>query len=333
LSKATATRRWALLGALALCSPVPAHELRPAYLELQERSPEQWSVLWKVPARDQLRLSIAPRFDAHCRREGEVVTYRQADAWADRWTLLCSAGLAGTAVRIDGLDATFTDVLVRIVRADGSVQTSRVVPSDPSFVVKGVPGSWEVAGTYLRLGVEHILGGVDHLLFVLGLLLLVSGWRQLVGTITAFTVAHSLTLAGATLGWVHVPQAPVEASIALSIVFVAVEVVHAREGRPGLAQRKPWLVAFAFGLLHGFGFAGALREVGLPSAAIPVALFFFNVGVELGQLAFVVAVLLLRRCLRAPLARLPSGAWRLPAYAIGTVATFWVFDRVSQFFA
>jgi len=309
-----------------------AHELRAAYLELHELSPDRWSVLWKVPARDELRLSIAPRFDERCHPEGATVTYKQADAWADRWVLLCHAGLAGSTIRIERLDGTSTDVLVRVVRADGSIQTGRATPSAPTFTVETSPGRWEVAATYLKLGVEHILGGADHLLFVFGLLLLVSGWRRLVGTITAFTVAHSLTLAGATLGWVHVPQGPVEAVIALSIVFVAAEVVHSREGRPGLAKRWPWLVAFIFGLLHGFGFAGALRDVGLPSHAIPVALLFFNIGVELGQLVFVLAVVLLGRLLRKPLARLPPWAWRLPTYAIGIVACFWVLDRLSRFF-
>ena len=323
---------WALiLGLLTWAGAVRAHELRPAYLELHELGPDRWSVLWKVPARDELRLAIAPRFDDRCRPGGTVLSYRQADAWADRWTLVCGGGLTGTSVRIERLEVTFTDVLVRVLRADGSVQTSRLTPSAPSFVVETSPGRWEVAATYLQLGVEHILGGVDHLLFVFGLLLLVSGWKRVVGTITAFTVAHSVTLAAATLGWVHVPQAPVEAVIALSIVFVAAEVVNAREGRPGLAQRWPWVVAFTFGLLHGLGFAGALREVGLPSRAIPLALLFFNVGVELGQLAFVLAVLALRRLLRRPLQRLPPGAWRVPAYGIGGVAAFWVLQRVTRF--
>jgi hydrogenase/urease accessory protein HupE len=239
--------------------------------------------------------------------------------------------LAGTVIRIDRLDATFTDVLVRLVRSDGLVQTARATPSQPSVTVEASVGRWEVAATYLKLGVEHILGGVDHLLFVFGLMLLVSGWRRLLGTITAFTVAHSLTLAGATLGWVHAPQAPVEAVIALSIVFVAVEVVRAHEGRPGLAQRWPWLVAFTFGLLHGFGFAGALREVGLPSQAIPVALLFFNLGVELGQLAFVLIVVGLRHVFRGQLQRLPRGAWRVPTYGIGGVAAFWVIERLTRF--
>ena len=192
-----------------------------------------------------------------------------------------------------------------------------------------------MAATYLRLGVEHILFGIDHLLFVLALVILVQGGRRLVATITAFTLAHSLTLAGATLGLVRIPQRPVEAVIALSIMFVATEVVHGREGRPGLTAERPWVVAFTFGLLHGFGFAGALREVGLPQQAIPVALLFFNVGVELGQLLFIafvlaVAALVRRIAQRVALPR-PAWAWRVPANAIGTVAAYWTIGRVVQF--
>jgi hydrogenase/urease accessory protein HupE len=329
----TLVARLALLVPVLVATSSRAHVLRSAYLEMQQRGPEQWTVLWKVPARDELRLSLSPRFDARCRRDGEITTYRQADTWADRWKLSCAGGLETTVLGFDGLDAGFTDVLVRIVRSDGSIQTARATPASPLLTVEASAGDWEVAATYLRLGVEHILGGVDHLLFILGLLLLVSGWRRLVGTITAFTVAHSITLAAATLGWVQVPQTAVEALIALSIVFVATEVVRAREGRPGLAERWPWVVAFIFGLLHGFGFAGALREVGLPAGAIPVALLFFNLGVELGQVLFVLAVLGLRRLLRPVLGRLPGWAWRVPAYGIGTLACFWVIERTAQFFS
>jgi hydrogenase/urease accessory protein HupE len=201
--------------------------------------------------------------------------------------------------------------------------------------VEAAPGALEVARTYLLLGTEHILGGVDHLLFVLALLILVKGTRRLVWTVTAFTVAHSLTLAGATLGFVHVPGAPVEAAIALSIVFVAAEIIHGREGKVGLTERFPWVVAFTFGLLHGFGFASALSEVGLPQAAIPVALLFFNVGVETGQLLFIASVFALiaasqrvaRRFDVAP----PAWAWRLPPYAIGSIASFWIIQRIAAF--
>ena len=173
------------------------------------------------------------------------------------------------------------------------------------------------------------------MLFVLALLLLVRGWRRVVVTVTAFTVAHSITLAAATLGFVHVPQPPVEAAIALSIVFVAAEIIHKRQGRSGLAVHWPWIIAFAFGLLHGFGFASALREVGLPQNAIPVALLFFNVGVEVGQLLFIasvfaVAILARQVASRITISKL-AWAWRLPPYAIGSVAAFWVIQRIAAF--
>jgi hydrogenase/urease accessory protein HupE len=244
-------------------------------------------------------------------------------------------------VSIEGLSATRTDVLARLERADGTTQTVRLTPEQTSFVVQAAPSALEVSKTYFVLGVEHILLGVDHLLFVLGLLFLVGNWKQLVGTVTAFTVAHSITLAGATLGWVHAPQAPIEATIALSVMFVAAEILHRAQGRGGLAASAPWLVAFVFGLLHGFGFSGALREVGLPEQDIPLALLFFNVGVEVGQLLFIAAVVLvlstLTRLLRRP-GHTEHGPWhsetliRLPvAYAIGSIAAFWTVQRVVGF--
>ena len=187
----------------------------------------------------------------------------------------------------------------------------------------------QVASTYTLLGIEHILLGIDHLLFVLALLMLVPNMRTLVWTITSFTLAHSLTLAAATLGWVNVPQKPVEAVIALSILFVAMEIVHWRQGKPGITRRMPWLVAFTFGLLHGFGFAGALNEIGLPEHAIPPALLFFNVGVELGQLAFIAAVLLAWAVLKR--LNWPQWAWRVPVYAIGSMAAFWTIERIAGF--
>ena len=248
-----------------------------------------------------------------------------------RSTIRRPGGLTGAEITVDGLAGTLTDVLVRIQRTDGTSQVLRLKPESPSFVVEAVPGSLQVAATYLSLGIEHILLGLDHLLFVLALLILVDNWRRLVWTITAFTIAHSITLAAATLGWVAVPPPPVEAVIALSIVFVAGEIVRSRQGRPSLSQRLPWLVAFTFGLLHGFGFAGALSEIGLPQQQIPLALFTFNVGVEIGQLLFVGAVLLLARLPR--LLHLPVPAWwaRAVAYGIGSVAVFWVIERVAAF--
>ena len=277
------------------------------------------------------RLALYVRFAPETTTVGAPRTTFVNNAFLQQWRVTRAGGLDGTLVRIDGLQSTLTDALVRLERLDGTTQTLRVTPSAPSFVIAVQPGRWQVAETYLLLGIEHMLLGIDHLLFVLALAILVSGARRLFWTITAFTAAHSVTLAAATLGLVHVPSPPVEASIALSIVFVASEILHRRAGRPGLTYRHPWIVAFLFGLLHGLGFAGALSEVGLPANAVPLALLFFNVGVEIGQLLFIAVVLVVIACLRH--LRLPQRAWavQLPVYAIGTVAAYWTIDRVSGF--
>jgi hydrogenase/urease accessory protein HupE len=313
-----------------------AHEVRPAYLELRQTGPETYDVLWKVPALgDSLRLGLYVKLPAACTNATEPRPSVVDDASIESWTVTCAGGLAGGAIRIDGLAATTTDVLVRLTRLDAGTQVTRLTPSAPAFVVEAAPSALHVARTYLVLGVEHILGGVDHLLFVLALVILVKGTRRLVATVTAFTVAHSLTLAGATLGFVHVPGPPVEAAIALSILFVAAEIIHGREGNAGLTERYPWVVAFTFGLLHGFGFASALREVGLPQTAIPTALFFFNVGVELGQLTFVGLVLtalaLARRAASRTGISTPAWAWRVAPYGIGSLAAFWAIQRIAAF--
>ena len=240
-------------------------------------------------------------------------------------------GLTGTPITIDGLAGTFTDVLLRLERLDGTEITRRLTPDDPTYVVESNPGLGQVAWTYFVLGVEHILLGIDHLLFVLALLLIVADWKKLVGTITAFTVAHSITLALATLGFVHVPGPPVEAIIALSIVFVASEIIRSQQGEPGLTARWPWIVAFTFGLLHGFGFAGALSEVGLPQQSIPMALLTFNLGVEAGQLMFVAAAVLLYAISRRVSLKPPEWVYRVPAYAIGGIAAFWFVQRTIGF--
>jgi hypothetical protein len=308
-----------------------AHEVRPGYLEIRQTDAETYDVLWKVPAKGDMRLGIYARLPESCEALRPPATYAIGGAYADRWMVTCAGGLTGETITIDGLASTLTDVLVRLERLDGSTQVELLAPKAPSFVVQAAQGWLGIAGTYLRLGVEHILQGIDHLLFVLALLILVEGKRRLIGTVTAFTVAHSLTLAAATLGFVHVPQQPVEAVIALSIVFVAGEIVHAHQGRPGLGQRWPWMVAFIFGLLHGFGFAGALTEVGLPEQAIPVALLFFNVGVEVGQLLFIAGVLLLFALVKRTSIPQPAWAWKVPAYGIGAMATFWTIERVVGF--
>jgi hydrogenase/urease accessory protein HupE len=253
------------------------------------------------------------------------------DAMVQTWRIQAVEPLTGQAVRIDGLQNSMTDALVRIEFLSGGTWLQRLTPAMPGATIPARQDGWAVAETYLRLGIEHILTGVDHLLFVFALMLLTRSKRQLVKAITAFTAAHSLTLAAATLGFVHVPSRPIEAMIALSIAFVAVEIVRARDGRFGIAARSPWLVAFVFGLLHGFGFAGSLSELGLPAGHIPTGLFFFNVGVEVGQLIFVSAVLALALLLRVRRVALPAWARLVPPYAIGTIAMFWVIQRLAIF--
>jgi hydrogenase/urease accessory protein HupE len=324
-----------LLGAPA----VHAHEVRPAYLQIRQAGAVTYDVLWKVPARgDDMRLGLYVELPPDCVRLGDGRSAFADNAFTERWRVRCTGGLTGGSIHIAGLAATMTDALVRIERLDGTTQVARLTPAAPTLVVEAAPTRTQVAATYTRLGVEHILTGVDHLLYVLAMLLLVKGWKRIVATMTAFTATHSLTLTAATLGWVHVPQPPVEACIALSIILVAREIVCSGRGESGLTDRWPWVVSFAFGLLHGFGFAGALSEVGLPQSAIPVALLFFNLGVELGQLLFVVAVLTFMawgrrfgRGLHSRLADLhPTGVMRLmPAYAIGSVATFWLIQRIA----
>jgi hydrogenase/urease accessory protein HupE len=305
--------------------------VRPAYLELKQSGAETYDVLWKVPARgENMRLGLYVRFPDETVETSEHRGLFAGGAWIDRWSVRRPGGLAGETLHIDGLRNTLTDVLVRVERLDGTTLVSRVEPAQPSLLLQASPSLLTVARTYLALGFEHILLGIDHLLFVLALLLLVKGRRRLIGTITAFTVAHSVTLAAATLGFLNVQGAPVEAVIALSIVFVAAEIVHGQRGQEGLTARAPWIVAFVFGLLHGFGFAGALHEVGLPGHAIPLALFLFNVGVEVGQLLFVAVALALLAMGSRPLARAPHWAALAPAYAIGSIAMFWTLQRIGS---
>jgi hypothetical protein len=327
------TRVIVLLGLLAAALlPMQAgraHEVRPGFLELRATAANVFLMTWKVPAVGTYRLGIEPRLPDSCHLIGQPTTVQTGGAFIEYGRVSCNRALEGQRIAIDRLDGTLTDVLVRIESGNGSVRTARLTPVNPSFVVPEAPGPLMVLRAYVGLGVEHILFGIDHLLFVLCLILLVGRLRQLVTTITAFTLAHSITLAAATLGLIRVPTAPVEATIALSIVFLASELVR-DEGRRGVVARYyPWLVAFSFGLLHGLGFAGALAEVGLPQGEIPLTLFAFNVGVELGQLAFVTVVLTLVRLVRLLPLRLPPWGQGVVGYAIGSLAAFWVFARLA----
>jgi hydrogenase/urease accessory protein HupE len=329
-------RRFLILLFLAFISSitarVSAHEVRPAYLQLHQTGAITYDVFWKVPALgDTMRLSLYVHLPQTCSNLTQPHGFFANSGYTEQWSVLCQGGLAGSIVHIDGLTATLTDVLVRVERLDGSTQVTRITSSSPSFVVEAEPRRFEVARTYLVLGIEHILTGADHLLFVSGLLLLVSGFRRLLLTVSAFTLSHTVTLTLATLGFVHVPPAPVEAVIALSILFVAYEVLRKKENPNGVAQRKPWLVAFTFGLLHGLGFAGGLSAAGLPAGHIPLALAFFSAGVEVGHFSFVATAVLSIAAARKWLDTLPVWSWRGPPYAIGSMASYWLIARLAAF--
>lgn len=317
-----------------LCSGIfgaQADVFQPAFLQLKQTDAETYDVLWKVPARGEERLALYVKLPTDTVNISEPRGAFIAGNHVERWRVRHPGGLTGQTISVDGLAGSGVDVLARIERLDGSSQVARPLPARPSFVVEASAGTLEVAKTYTLLGIEHILVGFDHLLFVLALLFLVHGGKRIVVTITAFTVAHSITLAAATLGVVNLPGPPVEATIALSIVFLAREMAMALRGRAGFTQRYPWLVAFVFGLLHGLGFAGVLAEIGLPQHAIPIALLCFNIGVEIGQLLFVGAALALFVALRRWLDRMLVTLRWLPPYAIGGVASYWLVARVAAF--
>jgi hydrogenase/urease accessory protein HupE len=315
-----------------LTANADAHRLQPAYLEINEQSAGKFSVLWKRPFVVGRPMNISPQLPAGCSNITEPVVQASVSGAVERWLVNCGeGGMTNNTIVIDGLPATQTDTLLRVQLIDSSMHTTVLRPDSPSFLVPPKPSKTKVAGSYLMLGIEHILGGFDHLLFVLGLLLIVRSTSLLIKTITSFTLAHSVTLAMATLGFVHVPQAPVEAVIALSIIFLATELVKQHRGEIGLTTKAPWLVALCFGLLHGFGFAGALTEVGLPQSDIPLALLFFNVGVEVGQLMFVAGVLVVTWMIKKTNFRWPVWVERVPAYAIGSLAAFWFIQRTLSF--
>ena len=317
---------------LSLVPEVEAHRLEPAYLEINEQSAGNLNILWKRPLVGGKPMNIHPRLPSNLRNLTEPVLQLLPTGAIERWMAVIDEGaLAGDQILIEGLSATRTDTLLRIQLTDGRMYTTVLRPESPSFIVPEKASKTEVAGSYLLLGIEHILEGFDHLLFVLGLLMLVRRTLILIKTITAFTLAHSVTLAMATLGFVNVPQAPVEAVIALSIVFLSTELSKQKRGKTGLTYRAPWLVALCFGLLHGFGFAGALTEVGLPQTDILPALFFFNIGVEVGQLMFVAGVLVVKLMIRKTKLRVPVWAGHVPSYAIGSLAAFWFIQRTASF--
>lgn len=318
-----------LLLASGFTSVARADDLQPGYLEIRERetAAHQYKITWKAPIRPGLAARVVPVFPNDCKATEPVRSVDTAALLA-RWDIDCSEALAGRSVRLSGMENTPADALLRYQSVNGITQAARLTPASPSAVIMQKADRWQVARTYFVTGVEHILMGYDHLLFVLCLVLLLNGAWRVAATVTAFTIAHSLTLVATTLELISVPGPPVEATIALSIVFLAVEIVKRKPGELRLSERFPWVVAFLFGLLHGFGFAGALAEIGLPQGEVPMALLTFNLGVEAGQLVIVAVAMLVLWALHRIHALYAARAQLVSAYAIGGIAVMWFLQRV-----
>jgi hydrogenase/urease accessory protein HupE len=314
-------------------SPAWAHESQPGLLEFRQLDTSRYEVLWRAPIyygrQHPARLQLPTEWETI----GEPTVRQLPDsALHQRIVRVPGGSIDGSVIRLPGLEATITDVFVRVARLDGSESSMVMRPTQPYVELRG-ERPWYVSSVeYLSLGFHHILMGIDHLLFVLGLLIIVSGWRMLIKTVTAFTVAHSITLALATLGYASIPGPPLNAAIALSILFLGPEIARMWRGETSFTLQHPWVVAFAFGLLHGFGFASGLSTVGTPKAEIPLALLMFNIGVELGQLAFVLLILLAHRSLRVLAFRWPRWVDFAPGYAIGSLGAYWTIQRAALMF-
>jgi hydrogenase/urease accessory protein HupE len=313
---------------IACTGPVSAHESQPGTLEIKQLATDRYDVTWRAPiyyGKPHPARLLLPEAWQNIVQPTER---RMADATVFQWVIKAGKkSIEGDIVNFPGLESTITDVFVRLSRLDGTTMTAVVRPTKPYVELRGERSWSATAGEYIALGFHHILLGVDHLLFVLGLLLIVQGRLLLLKTITAFTVAHSITLAMATLGFASVPLAPLNTAVALSILFLGPEIVRSWRGETSLTIKYPWGIAFMFGLLHGFGFASGLSTTGMPSAELPWALLFFNVGVELGQLTFVFLVLWLIRSSRILEIHWPRWAQMVPGYAVGSLGAFWTIQR------
>ena len=330
--RALAALALAMLLQIVCTAQTAAHDVRPAYLQIDPMGPESYSLIWRTPVLSGSPLPVVLALPERAETLAPPQVQTLPGSLVERRVIQLPGGLAGGRIGFVGLEATITDVLVRIGDGEGGYATELVRPSRPWIELDPDRGTLAIAFTYMRQGIEHILLGIDHLLFVAALLLIVRDWRMLVKTVTAFTLAHSITLALATFGLVRLPPGPVEVLIAASIMLVALEAVRRERGSTSLAIQGPWIVAFAFGLLHGFGFAGALQELGLPAGDVPLALLMFNVGVELGQLAFIAVVLTALAAMRR-FSAVPGPAILVSSYAIGIIAAFWTFERLLAAFA
>ena len=309
-----------------------ADVINPSLLNIKENKLGWYDVTWKIPRMNDSTLAIYAHlpqsFELIGTPLGRVVpgAYVETSRYKTKGT-----PILGEKISVTGLEATQSKVLMRLELNDGSVFSSILKPSASTYTIPLKASKLDVALEYWEMGTIHILEGVDHLLFVFALLLIVVGFKPLIKAITAFTVAHSITLVLTTLGVLSLPSAPTEAIISLSIMFLAAEIIHKYRGQISLTERYPWVVAFIFGLFHGLGFAGALAEIGIPEHEVPLSLLMFNVGVETGQLLFIMAVLAIITLLRHLPLKIPQRASLIMPYAIGTIAAFWTIERVISF--
>lgn len=307
------------------------HEIRPGYLELTQISKTEYHIKWKLPTIEnnvpKLEFVLPSNYELE-----QISSQFQGRSLIKTYRALSESSIVDKEISISGIESTLIDILVSIKLLDGSEHMFLLQPKNPSAIIPSQPDKWSVIKSYTSMGFYHILEGFDHLLFILALMLIVVGWRDLVKSITSFTLAHSITLGLTTMGWIGLPSAPVEAVIALSILFLAREYLTLKDGGGSFTADYPWIVAFLFGLLHGFGFAGALAEVGLPQQSIPLALLFFNIGIEFGQLVFIILILILSKYLFSMIPSITLQKWfKVPSYVIGGIAGFWFVERVIGF--
>ena len=316
-----------LLGVLILPISTEAHEIRPAYLEIKEDTLSNFKITWKVPIYNGRIPNLFPEFSPGLQLI-EIDQKNSGNALTTVYFIEGPVNLQGRKIRIYNQERTLIDALVRIDFLDGAAHTLLLQPDQPEALIPVSASAFAVARTFIILGIEHIIFGWDHLLFVFGLLLLIEGRGRLLWTITAFTIAHSITLVLSSLGKLSLPSTPVEIVIALSVVFLGREYLIKSKGGSTLTMRRPWIVAFLFGLLHGFGFAGALGEIGLPGHALPLSLFSFNIGVEIGQIMFVAVIMLIAWILHFFQFKIEHRTKLFPGYIIGGIASFWFISRM-----
>ena len=309
------------------------HALSPALLSLHENATGRVDVTWKIPLLRLIGADLQAVLPPECPITQPANPTDDDESRSERFQMDCPGGLVGKRLGVDGLGQAKTDALLHVELADGRTLDTVLRAREPAIVIPDREHQMSLVSRYVALGIEHIVTGYDHLLFVFGLLLLAVDLRALIATVTAFTLGHSITLSLAVLDVARVPPATVEVLIAFSIFVLAVELARPAATRDGTgARRRPWRMALVFGFLHGLGFAGTLRAAGLPAGAVPTALFGFNVGIELGQLAFVLSVIALSALARPLLRRLPAWTHALPTYAIGSLAAMWMIERARVFF-